>query len=82
MARTIDQILMEDRDAERLLVTEVLTPGGHWSSYPPHKHDTDDPPDETYLEETYHFRLRDRRGPMCITAGLCTDRLSGAQPPG
>ena len=60
--RTIHQILMEDRDAERLLVTEVLTPAGHWSSFPPHKHDTDDPPNESYLEETYYFRMRDPRG--------------------
>ena len=61
MSRTIHQILMEDRPAERLLVTEVLTPAGHWSSYPPHKHDTDDPPNESYLEETYYFRARDPR---------------------
>lgn len=54
--RTIHNILMEDRPAESLLVTEVLTPGGNWSSYPPHKHDTDDPPKETYLEETYYHR--------------------------
>jgi 5-deoxy-glucuronate isomerase len=54
--RTIHNILMEDRPAESLLVTEVLTPGGNWSSYPPHKHDTDDPPSETYLEETYYHR--------------------------
>lgn len=60
--RTIHQILMEDREAERLLVTEVLTPAGHWSSFPPHKHDTDAPPDERYLEETYYFRMRDARG--------------------
>ena len=38
---------MEDRPAESLLVTEVLTPGGNWSSYPPHKHDTDDLPRES-----------------------------------
>jgi len=62
MSRTIHQILMEDRAAERLLVTEVLTPAGHWSSYPPHKHDTDAPPHETYLEETYYFRMKDPRG--------------------
>ena len=55
--RTIHNILMEDRPAESLLVTEVYTPGGNWSSYPPHKHDTDDPPRETYLEETYYHRL-------------------------
>jgi 5-deoxy-glucuronate isomerase len=61
-SRTIHQILMEDREAERILVTEVFTPAGHWSSYPPHKHDTDDPPNETYLEEIYYFRMRDPRG--------------------
>jgi 5-deoxy-glucuronate isomerase len=44
--------------AENLLVVEVITPGGHWSSYPPHKHDTDDVPNETYLEETYYHRLK------------------------
>jgi len=54
--RTIRNILMEDRHAESLLVTEVLTPAGNWSSYPPHKHDTDDLPRESYLEETYYHR--------------------------
>ena len=55
--RTIHNILMEDRTAESLLVTEVLTPAGNWSSYPPHKHDTDDLPREAYLEETYYHRM-------------------------
>jgi 5-deoxy-glucuronate isomerase len=62
MERRIHHILMEDRPASALLVTEVVTPGGHWSSYPPHKHDTADPPRETQLEETYYHRLRDGRG--------------------
>jgi len=62
MERTIHDILMEDQPAETLLVTEVLTPGGHWSSYPPHKHDTLDPPRETYLEELYYHRLRRPEG--------------------
>jgi 5-deoxy-glucuronate isomerase len=60
--RTIHNILMEDRPAESLLVTEVLTPAGNWSSYPPHKHDTDDPPRETYLEETYYHRTSRAEG--------------------
>ena len=60
--RTIHDILMEAQPAETLLVTEVLTPGGHWSSYPPHKHDTDDPPREAYLEEVYYHRLRRPEG--------------------
>ena len=59
--RAIANILMEDEPAESLLVTEVVTPRGHWSSYPPHKHDTDDPPNETLLEETYYHRLRPAR---------------------
>jgi 5-deoxy-glucuronate isomerase len=48
--------------AETLLVVEVITPGGNWSSYPPHKHDTDAFPKETYLEETYYHRLNPPQG--------------------
>jgi 5-deoxy-glucuronate isomerase len=55
--RTVVPILMADREAESLLVCEVLTPPGHWSSYPPHKHDRDALPDESYLEETYYYRI-------------------------
>jgi 5-deoxy-glucuronate isomerase len=62
MEREVRPILMAERPAERLLVVEVLTPNGHWSSYPPHKHDTDAPPEETYLEETYYHRVRPERG--------------------
>ena len=57
-AREIFHILMEDQPAESLLVTEVRTPAAHWSSFPPHKHDVDDPPRETLLEETYYHRVR------------------------
>lgn len=56
MERRIHHILMEDQEAEALLVTEVVTPGGHWSSYPPHKHDEDHSPDEVVLEEIYYYR--------------------------
>ncbi|MFC0531982.1 5-deoxy-glucuronate isomerase [Phytohabitans kaempferiae] len=42
---------------QRLIVVEVLTPGGNWSSYPPHKHD-EHRPDETELEEIYYFEVR------------------------
>ena len=62
MEREIRPILMEDRPAERLLVVEVITPNGHWSSYPPHKHDQDDRPNETYLEETYYHRMQPEGG--------------------
>ncbi|MBW7920999.1 MAG: 5-deoxy-glucuronate isomerase [Rubellimicrobium sp.] len=60
--RHIYNIAMEDADvADSLLVTEVFTPNGHWSSYPGHRHDEDDFPRITCLEETYYFRL-DRPG--------------------
>ena len=44
-------------DADRLLVCEVLTPGGNWSSYPPHKHD-ERTATERELEEIYYFEVR------------------------
>jgi len=72
--RTIHNILMEDRPAESLMVTEVRTPGGNWSSYPPHKHDTDDPPRETYLEETYYHRMRRPEG-FAVQLVYTDDRL-------
>ncbi|RMD89245.1 MAG: 5-deoxy-glucuronate isomerase [Alphaproteobacteria bacterium] len=61
--RFIHNIAMENRDvADSLLVTEVFTPAGHWSSYPPHRHDEDDFPRITYLEETYYHRLNPATG--------------------
>ncbi|HWJ49584.1 MAG TPA: 5-deoxy-glucuronate isomerase [Solirubrobacteraceae bacterium] len=60
--RTVHPVLMDDRAAESLLVVEVLTPPGNWSSFPPHKHERDDPPHESFLEETYYHRLRPERG--------------------
>jgi 5-deoxy-glucuronate isomerase len=54
--RQINHILKPEFPAERLLVVEVFTPAGNWSSYPPHKHDEDHPPGEVVLEETYYFR--------------------------
>ncbi|HEY3686184.1 MAG TPA: 5-deoxy-glucuronate isomerase [Streptosporangiaceae bacterium] len=48
-------------EADRLIAVEVLTPGGNWSSYPPHKHD-EASADETVLEEIYYFQVA-RSGP-------------------
>lgn len=61
--RFINNIAMEARDvAGSLLVTEVFTPSGNWSSYPSHRHDEDDYPHMTYLEETYYHRLNPGQG--------------------
>jgi 5-deoxy-glucuronate isomerase len=46
-------------EADKLIAVEVLTPGGNWSSYPPHKHDEDRPGEETALEEIYYFEVAD-----------------------
>ena len=62
-SRHIHSIAMEQADvADRLLVTEVYTPPGNWSSYPPHRHDEDDFPNITYLEETYYHRVNPVQG--------------------
>ena len=61
--RFIHNIAMENREiADSLLVTEVFTPQGNWSSYPPHRHDEDNFPHMTYLEETYYHRLNPAQG--------------------
>ncbi|AOZ68058.1 5-deoxy-glucuronate isomerase [Rhodobacter xanthinilyticus] len=61
--RYINNIAMEAEDyCDSLLVTEVFTPAGHWSSYPSHRHDEDDFPRITYLEETYYHRLNPAQG--------------------
>ncbi|GIQ66557.1 5-deoxy-glucuronate isomerase [Paenibacillus cisolokensis] len=60
--RIVRNILPEGEPADSLLVVEVYTPGGHWSSYPPHKHDEDRLPDESLLEETYYHRIEPAHG--------------------
>ena len=60
--RQIIDILPPSAAADRLLVCEVLTPAGNWSSYPPHKHDRHAPPIEADLEETYYYRFSGREG--------------------
>ncbi|MFC4299887.1 MAG: 5-deoxy-glucuronate isomerase [Castellaniella sp.] len=57
-----DILPQDDPRAESLLVVEVVTPAGHSSSYPPHKHDTDNVPHETRLEETYYHRINPSQG--------------------
>jgi 5-deoxy-glucuronate isomerase len=56
--RQINHIIKPDFPAQRLLVVEVFTPAGNWSSYPPHKHDEDRPPGEVVLEEIYYYRTQ------------------------
>jgi 5-deoxy-glucuronate isomerase len=60
--RTVYSALAENVPAERLLAGETLNPPGNWSSYPPHKHDRSNPPQEAVLEEIYFFRVKPAQG--------------------
>ena len=61
-SREVRNFAAADRfEADRLIAVEVLTPGGNWGSYPPHKHD-EVRPDETELEEIYHYEVADGPG--------------------
>ena len=77
--RRVHHLLPPAAEAGRLIAFEVFTPGGNWSSYPPHKHDTEDPPTEARLEEIYFYRFaqaRWLRPPARLHAetGLSTNR--------
>ncbi|HEY4190067.1 MAG TPA: 5-deoxy-glucuronate isomerase [Candidatus Limnocylindrales bacterium] len=61
-ARRIHHLLPPTEVAGRLIAFEAFTPGGNWSSWPPHKHDTEDPPTEARLEELYYYRFAQPQG--------------------
>jgi 5-deoxy-glucuronate isomerase len=58
VSRQIVDIMPPAFPADRLIVVEVYTPGGNWSSYPPHKHDVHNPPQEVDLDEIYYYRMK------------------------
>ena len=62
VSRQIVDVLPPSFPADKLVVIEVYTPGGNWSSYPPHKHDTHNPPAEVDLDEIYYFRIAQPEG--------------------
>lgn len=57
VSRQIVDVITPAFPADRLIVVEVYTPGGNWSSYPPHKHDVHNPPAEVDLDEIYYYRM-------------------------
>lgn len=60
--RQINNMLGPEFPAQRLIVVEVFTPAGNWSSFPPHKHDVHSPPREVDLEEIYYYRIQRPEG--------------------
>lgn len=71
--RQINHMLKPEFAAQRLLIVEVYTPAGNWSSYPPHKHDVHNPPGEVDLEEIYYYRI-DRPEGYAIQRVYTADR--------
>jgi 5-deoxy-glucuronate isomerase len=62
VSRQIVDVIPPSFPADKLVVIEVYTPGGNWSSYPPHKHDTHNPPAEVDLDEIYYYRIAQPEG--------------------
>src|SRR5216110_3492854 len=56
-SRQIVGVVRPDFPADKLMIIEVYTPSGNWSSYPPHKHDVHNPPHEVDLEELYYYKV-------------------------
>jgi 5-deoxy-glucuronate isomerase len=59
-SRDVHNIFVTDGHVRRLMVGETFNPPGHWSSFPPHKHDGKN--GEPVLEEVYHFRVDPAQG--------------------
>ncbi|WKZ31808.1 MAG: 5-deoxy-glucuronate isomerase [Thermodesulfobacteriota bacterium] len=55
--RKVVDIIGPEEGASRLVLGETFNPPGGWSSFPPHKHDTEIPGQEARMEEIYLFRL-------------------------
>jgi len=60
--RNVTEIIPEIFPSERLVVGETISDPGNWASYPPHKHDTDNQPEEVAMEEVYFFKLEPKTG--------------------
>jgi 5-deoxy-glucuronate isomerase len=60
-SRQIIDVMPTGFPADKLVVVEVYTPGGNWSSYPPHKHEVHNPPVEVDLDEIYYYRMKEPR---------------------
>ena len=43
---------------QRLMMAETIVPPGNWTSYPPHKHDVENPPTESVFEEVYFYLFK------------------------
>lgn len=62
-SRTYHQIAVDQtHPAVKLMIGETFTPSGNWSTYPPHRHENDNLPQESYLEEIYFYKTDHPKG--------------------
>lgn len=57
-SRQIVDVMPPSFPGDRIIAVEVYTPSGNWSSFPPHKHEVQNPPHEADLDEIYYYRMR------------------------
>ncbi len=60
--RDVHDIIVDNVPAQRLMIGETFNRPGEWSSYPPHKHDVEAPPEEVKLEEIYFYKIDPPQG--------------------
>ncbi|MHB1653278.1 MAG: 5-deoxy-glucuronate isomerase [Desulfitobacteriaceae bacterium] len=62
--RDVHDIIVDNGEGkvDRIVLGETYSSPGHWSSFPPHKHDHFEPGVETELAEVYHFRVSPENG--------------------
>lgn len=62
--REVHDILADHAEGrvQRIVLGETYNKAGHWSSYPPHKHDGEFFPEEPNLEEVYHYQVNPEQG--------------------
>ncbi|MEN3188442.1 MAG: 5-deoxy-glucuronate isomerase [Atribacterota bacterium] len=60
--RIVYTIIGPEFPAQTLMVGETLNRPGCWSSFPPHRHQKNRPPEEYALEEVYHYRFHPQHG--------------------
>jgi 5-deoxy-glucuronate isomerase len=62
--REVHDIIADQAEGrvQRIVLGETFNHEGHWSSYPPHKHDGEHFPEEPNMEEIYHYQINPEHG--------------------
>ena len=61
-SREAQMIIDDSFDSSHFFIGEAQVPSGNWASYPPHRHDFDNLPEEVNMEEIHFFRFNPEQG--------------------